>query len=273
MPARKGLPEKKKKKLLDAKTWERDGKLVESAAALRAELGGEVFEDHNLFRVKVDAALKKLNLKLAGPELKFFLRAVSWRVETAPPVVAKVHKPGKATADPLRGRYETTVAGKKCVVEHEPDTDLRDTEQVPLLEEGGVEAFLAAKYCRTRRMPGGTSRRPRSAMRSASLAISTSRNRCARSRRFGPIFWRERRKPRACSPRSWEGIIMAIVLWVRAAHAAQRSKRPALSLTPLRCVRGSAARMSSGIKTRRINLFRMRPFDETYRGDEKSHQR
>jgi type I restriction enzyme M protein len=34
------------------------------------------------------------------------------------------------------------VAGKKCVVEYEPDTDLRDTEQVPLLEAGGIEAFL-----------------------------------------------------------------------------------------------------------------------------------
>ena len=29
-----------------------------------------------------------------------------------------------------------------CVVEYEPDTGLRDTEQVPLLEEGGVEAFI-----------------------------------------------------------------------------------------------------------------------------------
>ena len=28
------------------------------------------------------------------------------------------------------------------MVEYEPDTDLRDTEQVPLLEQGGVEAFL-----------------------------------------------------------------------------------------------------------------------------------
>ena len=28
------------------------------------------------------------------------------------------------------------------MVEYEPDTDLRDTEQVPLLEEGGIEAFL-----------------------------------------------------------------------------------------------------------------------------------
>jgi type I restriction enzyme M protein len=28
------------------------------------------------------------------------------------------------------------------VVEYEPDPDLRDTEQVPLLEEGGIDAFL-----------------------------------------------------------------------------------------------------------------------------------
>jgi type I restriction enzyme M protein len=28
------------------------------------------------------------------------------------------------------------------VVEYEPDPNLRDTEQVPLLEEGGIEAFL-----------------------------------------------------------------------------------------------------------------------------------
>ena len=27
-------------------------------------------------------------------------------------------------------------------MEYEPDTDLRDTEQVPLMEEGGIEAFL-----------------------------------------------------------------------------------------------------------------------------------
>ena len=28
------------------------------------------------------------------------------------------------------------------MVEYEPDTDLRDTEQIPLREEGGIEAFL-----------------------------------------------------------------------------------------------------------------------------------
>lgn len=28
------------------------------------------------------------------------------------------------------------------MVEYEPDTDLRDTEQIPLNENGGIEAFL-----------------------------------------------------------------------------------------------------------------------------------
>jgi type I restriction enzyme M protein len=139
-PAKKGLPEKKKKKLLDPKTWERDGKLVDVATVLRQEVGGEVFEDHNLFRDKVDAALKKLDRKLTGPEMKVLLRCVSWRVEIAPPVLAKVHKPGKASANPLYGLYDATVNSKKCIVEYEPDPDLRDTEQVPLQED--VEAFL-----------------------------------------------------------------------------------------------------------------------------------
>ena len=139
---RKGLPEKRRKKLLDPKTWERDGRLVEVATALREALGEGLFEDHNIFRDRVDAALKKAGTKLPAAELKLILKAVSWRVETAPPVIAKVHKPGKLTADSMLGLYDAMVAGKSCVVEYEPDADLRDTEQVPLLEEGGIEAFI-----------------------------------------------------------------------------------------------------------------------------------
>jgi type I restriction enzyme M protein len=61
--------------------------------------------------------------------------------EDAPPVITKIHKKGTA-ADPLRGLFPATIAGKPAVVEYEPASDLRDTEQVPLLEEGGIEAFL-----------------------------------------------------------------------------------------------------------------------------------
>ena len=31
------------------------------------------------------------------------------------------------------------IDGKDCVVEFEPDSNLRDTEQIPLLHEGGIE--------------------------------------------------------------------------------------------------------------------------------------
>jgi type I restriction enzyme M protein len=141
-PAKKGLPEKTKKKLLDARTWERDARLVETANALRKELGGSLFEDHNIFRDRVKDALNKLDIKLSAADLKLILRAVSWRVETAPPGIGKIHKPGKTKADPLRGLYDAKLNGKLAVVEYEPDSDLRDTEQVPLLEPGGIEAFI-----------------------------------------------------------------------------------------------------------------------------------
>jgi type I restriction enzyme M protein len=139
---RKGLPEKKRKKLLDPKTWARDARLVEVATRLRTTLGDKLFTDHNDFRDLVDAALAKAKVKVPAAELKLILRAVSWRVDNAPPVVAKMYKPGKTTADPLRGLFAATVDGKAAVVEYESDSDLRDTEQVPLLEDGGVEAFI-----------------------------------------------------------------------------------------------------------------------------------
>ena len=137
-----GLPEKKKKRLLDARTWERDASLVETANALRKELGGDLFEDHNISRDRVDDALKKLAIKFSAPDLKHILRAVSWRVETAPPVIAKIHKQGKAPVDPLHGRYASPVGDKKLVLEYEADSELKDTEQIPLLEPGGIEAFI-----------------------------------------------------------------------------------------------------------------------------------
>ena len=69
------------------------------------------------------------------------LKETSERDETAPPVIRKIHQKG-AEPDPLRGLFEAVIDRKPAVVEYEPDPDLRDTEQVPLLEEGGIEAFL-----------------------------------------------------------------------------------------------------------------------------------
>jgi len=180
-PAKKGLPEKTKRRLLDASSWADDARLVSAANALRQELGDGLFEDHNIFRDRVDGALKKLGIRLSGPDLKLLLRTVSWRVENAPPVIAKIHKPGKAQPDPLRGLFEHPSPsgrgagagaalhpspsgrgaggeGTRPVVEYEPDPELRDTEQIAFLEappsglagglpteasaQAGIESFI-----------------------------------------------------------------------------------------------------------------------------------
>ncbi len=140
--AKKGLSDKVRKRLLDLATWKRDGGLLEIGDQLRETLGEEVFDDHNVFLQRVEAAIRRRNVKLSAGDLKLIIAAVSWRDESAAPVIKKVHKPGKAEADPLRGLYEVRVDGKAAVVEYEPDSELRDFEQIPLLEEGGVEAFI-----------------------------------------------------------------------------------------------------------------------------------
>lgn len=62
--------------------------------------------------------------------------------ESGEPVIRRIHKPSKVAADPLHGLFPATIAGKRCMVEYEPDSELRDTETVPLKEPGGVEAFI-----------------------------------------------------------------------------------------------------------------------------------
>jgi type I restriction enzyme M protein len=69
------------------------------------------------------------------------LKETGARDEDGPRVIKKIHKRG-TEADPLRGLFEATVNGKRAVVEYEPDTELRDTEQIPLTADGGIEAFL-----------------------------------------------------------------------------------------------------------------------------------
>lgn len=58
------------------------------------------------------------------------------------PVIRRIHKPGKHQPDPMAGLFARRIGGKDCVVEYEPDPDLRDTERVPLTEPAGVAAFI-----------------------------------------------------------------------------------------------------------------------------------
>ena len=69
------------------------------------------------------------------------LRNEGQRDENAAAIINRTH-PTTTLPDPLHGLVTNTIKGKSAVVEYEPDPDLRDTEQIPLLEQGGIDEFL-----------------------------------------------------------------------------------------------------------------------------------
>lgn len=143
-PTKKAVPEKRRKKLLDATTWQRDKGLLDLALLAQKVLGDAIFNDHNVFRAEFDVAMKAHDKKLTTADKKAIFKAVSWRDDTAPPVVAKRHKlkASDVFVPGFDGRYLIETGKHREVVWYEPDTDLRDTEQVPLKEPGGIDAFF-----------------------------------------------------------------------------------------------------------------------------------
>ena len=111
--------------------------LAEAVEQVAGAMGHGPHRDFNLF---VDAIGR--GIKLTARRKKLLQTALAFRDEAAAPVIKKTHRPGKAEPEPSRGLIEAEVNGRQCVVEYEPDSELRDTEQVPLLAEGGVEGFL-----------------------------------------------------------------------------------------------------------------------------------
>ena len=107
-----------------------------------AKLGLGPHPDFNRFMAEVEADANRHGVKLTAKRKTLLRTSLACRDATAEPVIKKVHRVGTAEPDPLRGLCQATSEGKSAVVEYEPDTDLRDIEQVPLLHEGGIEAFL-----------------------------------------------------------------------------------------------------------------------------------
>jgi type I restriction enzyme M protein len=202
---RKSLPDKKKKKLLSEATWKRDAMLIEIATRLRETLGDGLFEDHNVFLDRVEAALKELGLKPGAAERKLIVNAVSWRVEDAPPVIKKIHKPGKpsptrcaacSNSPPLLGAGPGVKAATCLSSNTNPTANCATTSKSRCWSRAASKASSAAKCCPTRPTPGSSKPTPRSATRSVSPATSTSPRNCARSPRSAPTSspWSRRRK-------------------------------------------------------------------------------
>lgn len=145
------LSPKSRKELLSEKTWICQKQIMESGQKLADAIGSDEHLDYNAFEALVDDAAKRLKLDLSSQERKQILSAVSWRDERAAKVVKKIHKLPAAklkellkelgtTADQLcdHGYWPTGTAGEYA--EYESDSELRDTENVPLDRDPKVAA-------------------------------------------------------------------------------------------------------------------------------------
>ena len=124
----KGLKEGQVKDLLALKIWMAQRDLLNKAVALQEVIGTEQHDDFNAFQDTLKRVLKQLKIKLETKEKKQFIDAVSWTNPGAEPVVKKVLK---TTAQPMYGAFEY----RRQVVSFQPDSSLRDNEDVPLTAE------------------------------------------------------------------------------------------------------------------------------------------
>lgn len=110
--------------------------------AVAEKLQYSTITDFNLFVDELKKIAAELNVKLLAKRLNLIKNSLAQIDESAKKVIKKIHKPGKAEVNPLYGLFEETIDGKQCVVEYEVDGSLRETEQIPLLHEGGIERYF-----------------------------------------------------------------------------------------------------------------------------------
>jgi type I restriction enzyme M protein len=132
-----------KKKLLDTATWTSRRDLMQAAEKLHAHLGETTSDDFNAFSETTKAAAKKLKLDLKPADVKAILDAVSWRDPEAKPIVLD----SRILDIPVDYDFEaarcfTSELKDGTRYSYEPDSELRDTENVPLTYPGGIVAYF-----------------------------------------------------------------------------------------------------------------------------------
>ena len=113
------MTDKKLAKLVSAKDWKDRRDLMNTAKQLMHAIGTEVYMDFNAFSEKIVTTAKALKLDVKATTLNAIARAMSATDPEAQPVIKKKHKVGYVC------QY----------VEYEPDSDLRDTEKIPVKED------------------------------------------------------------------------------------------------------------------------------------------
>lgn len=137
------LNAKQSKALTNKETWQKQLDLLNHATTLMTAIGSDTYNDFNIFKDKVDAILKEQKIKLTSSEKNAILNAVSWYDATAEKVVKGTTKLAgeklekllthlNCTESQLADFGYFTTAKKGEYTEYETESDLRDTENVPL---------------------------------------------------------------------------------------------------------------------------------------------
>lgn len=132
-----------KKKLCKLDTWQKHLRLVTTAKDLQNVFGNKLYTNFNDFKKEVDDEIKAQKLTISAGEKKAILNGVSWYDTDAEKVIKKVEKLSddklakllthlncKETDLADFGYYATAIKGEYTV--YETESDLRDTENVPL---------------------------------------------------------------------------------------------------------------------------------------------
>ena len=147
-----------------------------------AEIGPGPHLDFGRFEEAVKADAETHSLKLTAKRLKFIQSELSVRDELTAPVIRKKSKLKKGESLPdnaaLHGQHLIEEDGKQHIVEYEADSDLRDNEQIPLFEDGRMEAFIRREVLPDVPDAWIDLRRPLSVTRSHSRGISRSISPC-----------------------------------------------------------------------------------------------
>lgn len=123
-------------------TEQNDTEIMNVISEVAEKLNYAKLNDYNLFINELTKVATKLSIKLPTKRLNLIKNCFAVIDENAEKVIKKIHKTGKVEANPLYGLFNGTVDGKECIVEYEVDSNLRDTEQIPLLHDGGIEQFF-----------------------------------------------------------------------------------------------------------------------------------
>ena len=139
------LTDKKLAKLISVKDWNARQALKQAAQSLLRAVGTEVYMDYNIFYDLLSNAAKQQKLDLQAATLKAIARAMSEPDPDAAPVVKKEHKATSKEIEELTevygiarerlGDYGFYPVKKGVWVEYETDSDLRDTEKIPVKED------------------------------------------------------------------------------------------------------------------------------------------